>query len=108
MLSFALSISVANAGCVEVKYYPGRCLDLAALDCTDTKSSFVHQVCYDARKRFMVILLRNTRYPYCDMPQEAVDALTTAESVGRHYNNYVKGKFDCRVNPAPSYSTCTC
>jgi hypothetical protein len=54
MFSFAIGISTAEAACVEVKYYTGRCLDLAQLDCTDTKSSFVHQVCYDAQNRFMV------------------------------------------------------
>jgi KTSC domain len=70
------------------------------------KSSFAHQVCYDAPKRFMVILLRNTRYPYCNMPPEAVDDLLNAESKGRYYG--VKGNFDCRVNPAPNNPVCAC
>jgi hypothetical protein len=56
----------------------------------------------------MVILLKNTRYPYCSIPPEAVDALIKADSVGRHYNGYVKGKFDCRVISVPSYPSCAC
>jgi KTSC domain len=108
MLSLAVCAGAAEAECVDVKYYTAQCLDLALLDCTDTESSFVHQVCYDTKKRFMVILLRNTRYPYCSIPPETVDALIKAGSVGRYYNENVKGRFDCRVNPVPSYPMCTC
>ena len=98
----------AQAQCVKVKYYVGSCLDLALLDCSDTKSSFVHQVCYDKAKSFMVILLNKTRYPYCDIPEAIVSALIKAQSVGTYYNKNVKGNFGCRVNPAPQYPTCGC
>ena len=108
VLSLAVSIGTAEADCVEVKYYAGRCLDLARLNCTNTKSSFVHQVCYDGSNRFMVILLRNTRYPYCNMRPEVVDDLLNADAKGRYYNEHVKGNFDCRVNPAPNYPVCPC
>jgi hypothetical protein len=88
------SLASAQAECVRVKYYPGDCLDLTTFACTDTKSSFVHQVCYDRERQFMVIGLRDT--------------LKTADSVGRYYNASVKGQFDCRVAPAPKYSACSC
>ena len=100
----ALLVMSSLAACAGT----AECLDLALLDCTDTESSFVHQVCYDTKKRFMVILLRNTRYPYCGIPPETVDALVKAGSVGRYYNENVKGTFDCRVNPVPTYPMCTC
>jgi hypothetical protein len=64
LLSLVVCTGAAEAECVDVKYYTAQCLDLALLDCTETKSSFVHQVCYDAQKRFMVILLRIIRYPF--------------------------------------------
>jgi hypothetical protein len=44
MLSLAVSSGAVEAECVDVKYYTAHCLDLALLHCTDTKSSFVHQV----------------------------------------------------------------
>jgi hypothetical protein len=108
MLSLVVCSDAAEAECVDVKYYTAQCLDLALFDCTETKSSFVHQVCYDAHKRFMVIQLRNVRYPYCSIPPDTVDALIKAGSVGRYYNDNVKGRFDCRVNPVPNYPMCTC
>jgi hypothetical protein len=106
--AFGISNSAA-AECVKVKYYPGDCLDLDHVrPCTETKSSFVHQVCHDKKKHFMVIRLRDTRYPYCNIPEETVNELLNAPSVGTYYNERIKGNFSCQGNVVPQYPGCTC
>jgi hypothetical protein len=108
MLLVCISTS-AQAQCVKVKYYPGDCIDLAQFRCTDTKSSFVHQVCYDKKTKFMVLRLKDARYPHCNTPEEVVKGLIEASSVGSYYNRNIKGKsFDCRIYPVPKYPTCGC
>lgn len=99
----------ATAEAVCVKYGPCP-LDLSAFTCTDTaRSSFVRRVCYDEPKRFMVIKLNETWYPYCAVDATSVGALLSADSVGRHYNERfrtrgsVHGPFDCRDRPIPNY-----
>jgi len=106
VLAFAIVIGIsagAHAECVSVKYRE-TCVPLDKLECTPTESSFVHQVCYDQKNRYMVILLNTTRYHYCDIPKETVTALVQAESVGRFYNTVVKGKFSCEGQAVPTYS----
>jgi hypothetical protein len=109
LLSLLLSFpAVAESVCV--KYGPCP-LDLSRLQCTDTvRSSFVRRVCYDAPKHFMVIKLKETWYPYCEIDKATVDALLSAPSIGRFYNQSIRSKpdgthgpFDCRDHPMPSY-----
>jgi hypothetical protein len=94
----------AKAQCVDVKYRPGGCVDLKPFACHDTaRSSFVGNVCYDKRNSYMLIKLQSTWYHYCGISEPTVTALASAGSIGRYYNSYVKGNFDCRVNPVPTY-----
>ena len=95
------SMITASAETVDVKYRGP--LDLKHFTCLHTKSSFVHRVCYDATKSYMLIRLQNTWYHYCSIPQDVVTALLEAPSHGRYYNANVKGRFDCRLNPVPQY-----
>jgi hypothetical protein len=109
LLSLLLS-STAAAETVCVKYGPCP-LDLSRFQCTNTpRSSFVRQVCYDAPKRFMVIKLKETWYPYCEIDKRTVDELLYAPSIGRFYNQNIRSKpagahgpFDCRDHPMPNY-----
>ena len=102
-LLIALS-TAASAECVAVKYRNGACVELGRFACSDTsRSSFVRQVCYDKRNTYMLIKLQNTWYHYCSIPEQVVSSLTVAESVARFYNAQVKGNFDFRVNPVPTY-----
>jgi hypothetical protein len=94
--------TVARADCVAIKYR-GTCVPLEKLDCTNTASSFVNEVRYDAKNSYMVILLNSTRYHDCGIPQAIVTALIDAGSVGRFYNSQVKGKFGCQGQVVPAY-----
>ena len=93
--AFTFAAVQARAEVVTPKYGPQT--DLAPYACTDTVSSFVNRVCYDAPKQHMLILLKATWYPYCGIDAETVQALLSAPSKGRYYNASIKGHFDCRA-----------
>lgn len=102
-----VSSTCSNAETIAVKYW-GE-LDLKPFTCIDiTRSSFIHRVCYDQKEQFMVIRLRETYYPYCEMPKQTLDTLMTAPSMGRFYNANIKGSgkdgpYDCRTHRKPNY-----
>lgn len=94
----ALMVTPTSAETVAVKYWGEA--DLSAYDCTDTESSFVHRVCYDAGEAHIVVMLRDTFYAYCNVDNETVAAWLAASSKGRFYNQQIKsdavdGKFAC-------------
>jgi len=73
-----------------------------------SRSSLVTRVCYSAPKAYMVIRLKATDYHYCDIDQATVDALSEADSMGRHYNQNIKdaataGRFSCRDKHVPTF-----
>ena len=83
-------------------------VDLKPFVCADTKSSFVNRVCYDKAKAYMLILLRNTWYHYCEIDAGTVSSLISAPSVGSYYNANIKGTgsdgpFDCRTHKVPTH-----
>jgi hypothetical protein len=91
----------ARAETICVKY--GACIDLAPFTCKSLDSSFVHRACYDASKSYMLIQLNSTWYHYCGLDQATWTGLNQAASVGTFYNQNVKGRFDCRLTPPPTY-----
>lgn len=97
------SHGLASAENVFVKYRGN--VDLATFKCEDvTRSSFIHRVCYDAAERYMVILLQDTYYHYCEIDQATINALMEAPSMGQHFSAHVRGvPFDCRTHKVPLY-----
>ena len=101
-IAVSICCSVVHAESVYVKYR-GE-LDLRLFDCTDiTRSSFIRRVCYDRRNEYMLISLNGTFYHYCEIGAGTVSSLLDAPSMGRFYNESVKGYFDCRVHRVPEY-----
>jgi KTSC domain-containing protein len=84
-------------------------VNLKTFTCTDTpQSSFVQRVCYDKVESYLLINLRGTFYHYCELPTATYDALMVAPSMGRFYNQNIKGSgqdgpYDCRTHRVPSY-----
>jgi hypothetical protein len=84
-------------------------VDLKPFACeTVTKSSFINRVCYDAANQYMVILLKDTYYHYCELPKSILDALMAAPSLGTYYNANIKGigkdgPYDCRTHRVSTY-----
>jgi hypothetical protein len=99
--------SWAEAETIDVKHY--GTLDLAPFACTDvSRSSFINRTCYDKAKQFMVVQLRGTYYPYCEMQVATYEAFLAAPSMGKYYNANIKGSgtdgpFDCRTHALPKY-----
>jgi hypothetical protein len=102
-------VTIANAGqrtyYVQVKYRPTP-VDIAhpRFKYLDTsRSSFINGAWYDQERAYMIIRLRSTFYHYCRMPMEAWETFNAASSFGRHYNAFIKGRFDCRLGGVPEY-----
>lgn len=68
-----------------------------------SKSSLVRGAWYDAENEYMIINLGGTNYHYCGLDEETWKTFTASASFGTAYNAYIKGRFDCRINPVPVY-----
>ena len=90
---------------VRVKYRatPVDVADPRFEDLDTSRSSFVTGAWYDESNSYMVIGLKGTYYHYCRMPLNAWDSFRLAVSFGRHYNRFIKGRFDCRLGGVPDY-----
>jgi KTSC domain len=69
-----------------------------------SRSSFVTGAWYDESNSYMIIGLNNTYYHYCRMPVSAWNSFRSADSFGRHYNAFIKGRHDCRLGGVPEYT----
>jgi hypothetical protein len=102
-LSFTLLIGIAGeckSETVDVKYRGP--VDLAPFKCVAIdRSSFIRRVCYNAANSYMIVLLNETYYHYCDIDKATVDAFNAADSMGRFFNASIKDHFDCRTGPVP-------
>ena len=93
---------LTSAETVNVKYR--GVVDLKPFNCeTITRSSLVNRVCYDSRESYMIINLQGTYYHYCEIDPGTVSRLLRAHSMGRYYNQFIKGNFDCRTRRLPTY-----
>ena len=104
LIFFALTFygTSAFAETVMVKYRGP--VDTSHFQCESvSRSSFINRVCYDASNQYMLILLRSTYYHYCSVDDGTVSELMEAGSMGRFYNGYIKGRFDCRTGYVPQY-----
>jgi hypothetical protein len=77
-------------------------VSLSGFTCEYPSSSFVHRICYRSEARYVVLLLGNTYYHYCRVPQSVVEAWLGSSSKGRFYNYEIKGRYDCRQGGVPS------
>jgi len=93
---------MANAETVDVKYRGP--VDTSHFQCESiSRSSFVNRVCYDGSNQYMLIELSGTYYHYCGIDGGTVSELLGASSMGRFFNGYIKGRFDCRTGYVPNY-----
>jgi hypothetical protein len=98
LLAFVTVLAFATetqAESVEVKY--GGRIDLERFSCQNVeRSSFVNRICYDARNAHMLIQLKQAWYQYCGIDGGTIQAMASAGSVGRFFNQNVKGRFPCQ------------
>lgn len=76
---------------------------------TPVKSSQIVSIGHDpATSTLEIEFPRGALYRYSKVPAEAAAALMKAESIGKHFGQHIKGKFDyARVEQPPQQSTTT-
>jgi hypothetical protein len=83
-------------------------VDLKAFECRDIdRSSFIQRVCYDKAQSYLLVSLNGTYYHYCELPHAMFDGLMGAPSMGRFFNQNIKGAgsdgpYDCRTHRIPT------
>jgi len=90
---------------VTVKYRPDE-VDVAAPNFEwigPTKSSVVDSAWYAEINQYMVIVLRGIGYHYCALDAGTWRQFSEAPSLGSFYQKYIRGRFDCRLFPVPTY-----
>ncbi|WP_415406985.1 KTSC domain-containing protein [Sulfurovum sp. CS9] len=94
--AFANNIYVKYRGSVDVDNGHFQKINLK-------NSSLVKNIYYDESNKYLLVRLKNTYYHYCSIPSSIVTQWQQSPSLGRYYNHNIKGNYDCRVNPVPSY-----
>ena len=90
---------------VTVKYRPDQ-VDVAAPYFEwigPIKSSLVDSAWYDETNQYMVIVLNGTAYHYCALDAGTWRRFSVAPSLGSFYQKHIRGRFDCRLIPVPTY-----
>lgn len=94
--------TVTQSEVVFVKYRGP--VSLATFSCeTISRSSLVDRICFDAKQEYAVVSLKGTYYHYCEIPARIIASWKNSDSMGRYYNSYIKGSYDCRTNRIPEY-----
>jgi hypothetical protein len=64
------------------------------------RSSMIERICYDEEERSLSIWFRATgRYIYHGVPVAQYEALKSAASAGRYFNECIKGRYRCEFDP---------
>lgn len=105
-LAFLLMQSSALAEqLLYVKYRPTPVdVDNAHFEYLDTsRSSVIGGAWYDKTNNYMVINVGGTNYHYCGLNEAVWRRYAASSSFGSAYNAFIKGNFDCRIFPVPTY-----
>jgi hypothetical protein len=104
LISIFLFSSLANARTLIVKYRSGP-VDVTkhGFENYNKKSSLIYDSWYDQKNKYLIINIKGTNYHYCGFGSSEWDYFKNAESLGKFYNWYIKGRFDCRFFPVPNY-----
>lgn len=66
-------------------------------------SSMIFDSWYDQSNNYLILNIKGKNYHYCGFSAYDWKAFKTADSLGRHYLQNIKGRFDCRIYPYPQY-----
>ena len=103
LLIVGLSISL-NAKDIYVKYRGVVNIDNGHFNKLSIKeSSLVKNMYYDDNNEYLLVQLKNTYYHYCSIPMTIIHSWVEAQSLGKYYNSFIRGQYDCRIYPVPNY-----
>ena len=78
------STSVKSQELVTVKYQ--GLVDVSRMQCeTITRSSLINRLCYDAAEKYAVVILDNTYYHYCAVPQNIIGELNYERQFSKRF-----------------------
>lgn len=71
-------------------------MDSISMEKTDQSSCF-SEIGYDENEGLLVVTFRSSgdSYLYYDVPEDMWEALSSSESIGRYYNDNIKGEYFC-------------
>jgi KTSC domain len=94
-IAFLANSSTSFAETIQTKYCGS--FDTAPFDCEDiTRSSFIKRVCFDAKRSMILLNLRGVYYCKCGLDEVRVTVFKKAPSMGRYFNEELKGRFHCQ------------
>lgn len=94
LLGMLSASSIARAETVYVTHK--GVVNLASYSCQEiNRSSLVWRLCANRDSSSVIVNLKGSYYEYCGMGDSAFKRWMLADSLGRYYNSYVKGKYDC-------------
>ncbi len=96
--------NISNARSLIVKYRSGP-VDVTkhGFENFQKQSSVIYDSWYDRKNNYLIINVKGTNYHYCGFDNKYWEYLKNASSLGRFYIQNIKGRFDCRLSPVPSY-----
>jgi len=73
-------------------------------------ATLIKDMYYDEENAYLIVRLNHTYYHYCSIPKSVIDEWRNMPKewdirspLKWYYYNYIKGNYDCRINPVPSY-----
>jgi len=93
-VSFIFFFLEAQAREIDVKYLGTIKID--GFKCVLTSSSLINEACYQKSSNKLFVSLNGTFYGYCGVDEVLYSNLLQASSLGKFYNEKIRGKFDCR------------
>lgn len=94
----------SGSGYVKIKYRDDKVnISASNFESLSRSDPTVKGAWYDDGNEYMVIKLGDTYYHYCGMPGGEWSEFSSSGSLYSYYQDNIKGNFDCRINPVPSY-----
>jgi hypothetical protein len=96
--------NVASARTLIVKYRSGP-VDVTkhGFENFQKQSSVIYNSWYDRKSNYLILNVKGTNYHYCGFGIQEWEYFKNASSLGRFYIQNIKGRFDCRLIPPPTY-----
>jgi hypothetical protein len=94
----------ANATTLQIKYLDTPVnVTKNGFENFTKQSSVIFNSWYDRKNNYLIINVNGTNYHYCGFGSHDWKSFKKSVSLGRHYIQNIKGRFDCRIFPLPKY-----
>ncbi len=70
-------------------------VELEGFNCSKTNSVLIKKACYKSEESYLLVQIKDNWFQHCAVEQKKYDALMSARSFNRFYNDEIKGRFSC-------------